>query len=92
MSAAFQAEICFLGIASSPAFVRQPEGNGCVERFMRTLKEQLLWLRNFHNLEGLRQALLVFKEQYNEHWLVERNGFRSPRQPRQGFLAIGTAA
>jgi putative transposase len=43
-----------LGMVSSPAFVRQPEGNGCVERFLRTLKEQLLWLRNFRNLEELR--------------------------------------
>jgi putative transposase len=25
----FQAEIRFLGIESSPAFVREPEGNGC---------------------------------------------------------------
>ena len=38
----FQTELAFLGIASSPAFVREPEGNGCVERFIRTLKENLL--------------------------------------------------
>ena len=37
-----QAEICFLGISSSPAFVREPEGNGCAERFIRTLKENPL--------------------------------------------------
>ncbi len=41
---------------SSPAFVRQPEGNGCVERFIRTLKEQLLWVRTFRTVEELRQA------------------------------------
>jgi hypothetical protein len=35
----FQAEIKFLGIQPSPAFVRQPEGNGCIERFFRTLLE-----------------------------------------------------
>ena len=38
----FQSEIRFLGIASSPAFVREPEGNGCAERFIRVLKENLL--------------------------------------------------
>lgn len=38
----FQIEIRFLGIESSPAFVRKPEGNGCAERFIRTLKENLL--------------------------------------------------
>jgi putative transposase len=41
MSDAFQKEIAFLGIESSPAFVRAPEGNGCAERFIRTLKENL---------------------------------------------------
>ena len=34
----YQRELAFLGIASSPAFVREPEGNGCVERFIRTLQ------------------------------------------------------
>ena len=37
----FQAEIRFFGIESSPAFVREPEGNGCAERFIRVLKEHL---------------------------------------------------
>ena len=45
MSDDFQNEIRFLGIVSSPAFVREPEGNGCIERFFKTLKEQLLWVR-----------------------------------------------
>ena len=40
----FQGELRFLGITSSPAFVREPEGNGVAERFIRTLKEQLLWV------------------------------------------------
>ena len=31
----FQSEIRFLGLTSSPAFVREPEGNGCAERFIR---------------------------------------------------------
>ena len=34
---AFQGELRFLGIDSSPAFVRAPEGSGCAERFIRTL-------------------------------------------------------
>src|SRR4051794_1347466 len=41
MSHHFQKEIAFLGLESSPAFVRAPEGNGCAERFIRTLKENL---------------------------------------------------
>src|SRR4051794_21205549 len=42
----FQREVRFLGMESSPAFVREPEGNGCAERFIRTLKENLLWVRH----------------------------------------------
>src|SRR5919107_3135779 len=51
MSDAFQQELAFLGIESSPAFVRAPEGNGCAERFIRTLKENLLWVRTFDPVE-----------------------------------------
>ncbi len=53
-SDAFQRELDFLGIESSPAFVRAPEGNGYAERFIRTLKEQLLWVRTFATVEEPR--------------------------------------
>ena len=45
-----------------PAFVRPPEGNGCAERFIRTLKEKLLWVRAFDTVEELRRALLGFRD------------------------------
>jgi transposase InsO family protein len=91
LSGDFQTEITFLGMTSSPAFVRQPEGNGCIERFFRTLKEQLLWVRHFATVEELRQALLAFKETYNREWLIARLGYRSPAQARQAF-AVRPAA
>jgi putative transposase len=88
----FQAEIAFLGMESSPAFVRQPEGNGCVERFIRTLKEQLLWVRTFRTVEELRQALAEFRERYNQRWIVQRHNYLTPEQARQQLLAQGAAA
>jgi transposase InsO family protein len=36
----FQRELAFLGMVRSPSFVREPEGNGCAERFIRTLKKE----------------------------------------------------
>src|SRR5712692_3212889 len=92
MSDDFQAEIAFLGMESSPAFVRQPEGNGCVERFIRTLKEQLLWVRTFRTVEELRQALQEFRERYNPRWIVERLGYLTPQQAQQQLLAQGVVA
>ena len=78
----FQAELRFLGIQSSPAFVREPEGNGCAERFIRTLKENLLWVRRFGTVEELRLALLAFQRTYNQSWIIERHGYRTPAQVR----------
>jgi putative transposase len=83
MSRDFQKEIAWLGAASSPAFVRAPEGNGCAERFIRTLKENLLWVRTFRTVEELRLALIDFRQTYNECWLIERHGHRSPAQFRR---------
>ena len=93
----FQAELRFLGIQSSPAFVREPEGpvscaditpwdraepDGCAERFIRPLKENLLWVRRFDTLEELRLALLAFKQIYNQSWIIERHGHKTPAQVR----------
>jgi putative transposase len=83
----FQAEIRFLGIDSSPAFVREPEGNGCAERFIRTLKENLLWVRYFTTIEELRLALQAFKELYNQTWIIERHGYQTPAQVRARQIA-----
>jgi putative transposase len=82
----FQAEIRFLGIESSPAFVREPEGNGCAERFIRTLKENLLWVRRFETVEELRLALQQFRQTYNQSWIIERHGYRTPAQVRAAQL------
>ena len=49
-------------MTSSPAYVREPETNGCSERFVRTLKEQLLWLMRFDAVEELNRALQEFKD------------------------------
>ena len=82
----FQSEIRFLGLASSPAFVREPEGNGCAERFIRVLKENLLWVRRFDTVEELRLALIAFKQTYNQTWIIERHGYRTPAQVRADQL------
>jgi len=92
MSDTFQAEMHFLGIDSSPAFVRAPEGNGCAERFIRTLKENLLWIRTFDTVEKLRLALLAFRDIYNTTWLIQRLDYRTPAQVRQEKLSAPAIA
>ena len=87
ISNAFQDELKTVGIESSPSFVRQPQGNGCVERFIRTLKEQLLWIRPFDSIEQLNAALREFAQRFNERWILGRLGYRTPAQHRRSLLA-----
>ena len=90
-SDAFQNDLTFLGITSSPSYVREPEGNGVSERFIRTLKEQLLWIRRFTTVDELRQALRAFKERYNQEWLAEKHGHLTPAAARAS-LTVEKAA
>ena len=88
----FQQAVACFGIESSPSFVREPEGNGVAERFIRTLKENLLWVRSFETIEELRLALLEFKRTYNEQWMLEKYDYRSPAQVRRDLLGLDAAA
>ena len=59
--------------------MREPEGNGVAERFIRTLKENLLWVRTFKTIEDLRAELVAFARRYNETWLVRGMDTKRPR-------------
>ncbi len=75
-------EVKWLGITISPSYVGEPRCNGVAERFMRTLKEQCLYLHWFQNLEQAREIIGEFIHRYNYAWLIERLGHRTPAQAR----------
>jgi putative transposase len=81
----FQNEIKFLGLAYSPAFVRSPECNGVIERFHRTLQEQVFDINIFDNLEHAKQGIAGFIKRYNNNWLIHRLGLQSPIQFKEKF-------
>jgi transposase InsO family protein len=76
----FQNQIKFWGIAPSFAFVAEPQTNGVAERFFKTLKEQVIYGRNYRTIKEVREAVADFIERYNRFWLIEKLGFRSPHQ------------
>ena len=86
MSHDFPNEIVWLGAKSSPSFFRSPEGNGCAERFIRTLKENLLRVRTFTSMDDLQAAVQKVKGEHNEHWLIQRHGHRSPNHFRRSAM------
>jgi putative transposase len=88
----YQAEIDHLGIARSPAFHYEPETNGCAEKAIQVLKEQLLWIERFETLDELRTAVRRFGRTYNQQWLIERHDYRTPIEARDHLRAQAAAA
>lgn len=87
-SAHFTGSLAWLGITDSPAYPGEPECNGCAERWIKTLKEQCLWAKAYRNVDELRDAVAAFVELYNNQWLIERLGHRTPKETYQQWLAI----
>ncbi len=83
MSEDFRNELKFLGLCYSPAFVRSPECNGVIERFHRTIKEQVFDVYVFETLEEARIVIKQFIDEYNNNWLIHRLNLKSPVQFRQ---------
>ena len=81
----FQSNARFHGFVPSFALLGEPETNGVVERFHRTLKEQIIHGRSYRNLAELRAAVADFVHRYNHHWLLEKLHYQSPTQARLAF-------
>lgn len=91
IAAAWIEEVKWLGITISPSFVGEPQCNGVAERFMRTLKEHCLYLSHFESLEQARTGIAQLITRYNEYWLIERLGHRTPAQARRESQATQAA-
>ena len=75
----------FLNITESPAFVRSPECNGIIERFHRTLEDELLSFTQFDTLEEASILSDEFIDRYNNEWIIERHGYMSPVEYKNKF-------
>src|SRR6188472_1335589 len=73
------------GMTPSYAFVGAPETNGVIERFFRTLKEQIVHGRIYRTIDEVRDAVRDFIARYNAEWLIEKNGLRSPNGTRAAW-------
>ena len=90
-SAHFTGSLAWLGIADSPAFLGEPETNGCAERWIRTLKEQCLWVQLYDTIQELRRAVAGFVDRYNSSWLIQRHGHRTPKEAYQAAQSASAA-
>jgi putative transposase len=75
-----------LGIHQAFTSYGNPKGNADTERFIRTLKEECLWLREWTCPFQLMSAFIDWIDHYNEHYLHSALGYKSPRRFEQDYL------
>jgi putative transposase len=85
-SLAFMEACSTLGIHQAFTSYNNPKGNADTERFMRTLKEECLWLQEWTSPLELILALDRWIEIYNHHYLHSALGYKPPRQFEQDYL------
>ena len=58
--------------------IRSPQSNGVIERFHRTMNEQLGILNKQTSFEASKEILNEFVNKYNDKWLYHKNKLKSP--------------
>jgi putative transposase len=84
-SVTFMKTCATLDIRQAFTSYNTPKGNADTERMMRTLKEELLWLREWTSPVFLEQELERWIRDYNEHYLHSALGYRSPSQVERDY-------
>lgn len=70
------------GLLHTFAPVGRPTGNAVVERVIRTLKEELLWLRDWESADEVRAAVAAWVRRYNEERPHQSLAWQTPAQRR----------
>lgn len=77
-SIGFMKECRELGIHQAFTSYNNPKGNADTERVFRTMKEELLWLREWSSPFELADALNKWVSYYNESYLHSALAYKSP--------------
>ncbi len=74
-----------LGITHRRTAYNHPEGNGRIERFHRSLKEEEVWLHEYRSLEEARDSIARWLHEYNHHRPHQSLKNRTPAEARRAF-------
>lgn len=62
--------------------IGRPTGNSVVERFIRTLKEEVLWIQDFRTVEDVRRAVEAWLPIYNARRPHQALAYQTPAERR----------
>lgn len=74
-----------LGVHQAFTSYNNPKGNADTERVIRTMKEELIWLREWKNAFELSKELDKWIEKYNSTWLHSSLGYRTPNRVEETY-------
>lgn len=81
-----KAFLALWGVAHRFSRVGRPTGNAVVERLIRTMKEEVVWLRDWESAEELREALAAWRRRYNEARPHQALDWLTPAEYRAAHL------
>ncbi len=87
-SVRFVATLNTLGITHRRTAFHHPEGNGLIERFHRSLKEEEVWLNEYRSLEEARESIGRWISEYNHDRPHRSLQNRTPREARAAFQTV----
>ena len=67
-----------------------PKGNADTERVIRTIKEDLIWPREWNSFSELKEALGKWIREYNEEYPHSSLGYDTPAEYESWFLAAAS--
>lgn len=89
-SLAFMRACAVMGIRQAFTSYSNPKGNADTERFLRTLKEELVWLREWTSPAAFFAALERWLVDYNATYLHSALGYRAPNAVEAEYLGHAT--
>lgn len=72
--------------------VGRPTGNAVAERFIQTLKIELIWTRDWESIAELRAAIDAWLQEYNHGRPHQALGWQTPAERRAANLGLRAAA
>ena len=79
-SVKFMQACCVLGIKQAFTSYNNPKANADTERFIRTMQEELVWLREWKSPIEFMEKLAKWIDNYNKSYLHSSLGYQSPEQ------------
>lgn len=89
-SVSFMDACCTLQIEQAVTSYNNPEGNANTERLVRTLKEECIWINEWHSLDQVQKDIAKCIDDYNNHYPHSMLNYLSPVEFEAQWMSNST--